>query len=296
MDNIAKPDLSHLFFPERTWTHWFPESSRKEWTSDPILSDLHIISIGIWSATDKHIVNRADIGENILTYCAKGKGWFRYANRTVEIKPGMVFLIHKGWPHGYGADKNDPWTVYWIHFDGQKAKPLIDLIEAAYDRSPVFWIGSGSQVIGLFEEIQRTLQTGAGLRQIIHSSACLNQILTHLSLSRITGTASEAGVAVVLNLFQNRIRSFVRLDELASAAGMSKFHFVRMFRGQFGVSPIEYFLRLKMQKACEMLDATASKVGAVAEYLGYEDSFYFSRIFRRVVGLSPREYRKALRS
>ena len=55
--------------------------------------------------------------------------------------------------------------------------------------------------------------------------------------------------------------------------------------------PIDYFLHLKMQKACQLLFSQDMKIKQVALQLGYEDQYYFSRIFKKYMGMSPEQYR-----
>jgi YesN/AraC family two-component response regulator len=58
---------------------------------------------------------------------------------------------------------------------------------------------------------------------------------------------------------------------------------------------VDYFIHLKIQRACRLLDTTALPVGLVGARVGYEDPYYFSRIFRRVMGYPPRRYRQVHR-
>jgi AraC-like DNA-binding protein len=58
-----------------------------------------------------------------------------------------------------------------------------------------------------------------------------------------------------------------------------------------GFAPIDFFIRLRMEQACELLDVTLSNVKEVAAALGYEDPFYFSRTFKAVTHVAPSEYR-----
>nr|WP_290091768.1 helix-turn-helix transcriptional regulator [Parabacteroides goldsteinii] len=58
------------------------------------------------------------------------------------------------------------------------------------------------------------------------------------------------------------------------------------------MSPINYFIRLKIQKACQYIELTSLKVNEIAMKLGFEEAAYFSRIFTRVMGVSPSVYRK----
>ncbi|HKI69808.1 MAG TPA: helix-turn-helix transcriptional regulator, partial [Verrucomicrobiae bacterium] len=58
-----------------------------------------------------------------------------------------------------------------------------------------------------------------------------------------------------------------------------------------GCAPIDFFIRLRMQHACKLLDGTALSVKEIAAELGYEDPFYFSRTFKSVNHVAPSEYR-----
>src|SRR5262249_10574748 len=59
-----------------------------------------------------------------------------------------------------------------------------------------------------------------------------------------------------------------------------------------GFAPEDFFIRLKIQRACEILEATDLCVKEVAAKLGYDDAFYFSRLFKSVNGVAPTEYRR----
>jgi AraC-like DNA-binding protein len=58
--------------------------------------------------------------------------------------------------------------------------------------------------------------------------------------------------------------------------------------------PIDYFIHLKIQKACQLLYKDNIKVKEVAEAIGYEDPYYFSRLFKKYMNVSPEQY-KAMR-
>jgi AraC-like DNA-binding protein len=78
---------------------------------------------------------------------------------------------------------------------------------------------------------------------------------------------------------------------LAARANISPSHFFALFKRQIGCAPIDYFIRLRMQHACHLLDETMLSVKEVAATLGYDDPFYFSRIFKSVNHVAPSEYR-----
>jgi AraC-like DNA-binding protein len=82
------------------------------------------------------------------------------------------------------------------------------------------------------------------------------------------------------------------LDDFADYAAMSRSYFSRQFREKTGYAVMDYFTRLKIQKACELLETTEMKVTEISHYLGYKDPYYFSRLFKKVSGISPSHYRQ----
>lgn len=86
----------------------------------------------------------------------------------------------------------------------------------------------------------------------------------------------------------------LQVAELAETAHTSPSHFFVLFKRLVGSSPIDYFIRLRMQRACRLLAGTALSVKEIAADLGYDDPFYFSRVFKSVHGLAPSDYRQML--
>jgi len=82
------------------------------------------------------------------------------------------------------------------------------------------------------------------------------------------------------------------LDQLAAKAGLSKFHFNRLFKAATGVSPSRYLLNLRMDEAKRLLRETKQSVIAVALDVGYSNPSHFARLFHRETGLPPRDYRR----
>jgi AraC-like DNA-binding protein len=83
----------------------------------------------------------------------------------------------------------------------------------------------------------------------------------------------------------------LQVATLATRANVSPSHFFALFKRRVGCAPIDYFIRLRMQHACRLLDETLMSVKEVAATLGYDDPFYFSRIFKSVNRVAPSEYR-----
>jgi AraC family transcriptional regulator len=82
------------------------------------------------------------------------------------------------------------------------------------------------------------------------------------------------------------------LDRLAAQAGLSKFHFQRLFKSAVGVSPSRYHINLRMNEARRLLRETKMSVVDVALEVGYTNPSHFAQLFRRETGLSPSDYRR----
>ena len=82
------------------------------------------------------------------------------------------------------------------------------------------------------------------------------------------------------------------LDRLAAQAGLSKFHFQRLFKRATGVSPSQYHINIRLNEARRLLRETKMSVVDVSLEVGYADPSHFARLFRRETGLSPSDYRR----
>ncbi len=86
----------------------------------------------------------------------------------------------------------------------------------------------------------------------------------------------------------------LQVAKLAETAHASSSHFFVLFKRWAGSSPIDYFIRLRMEQAGRLLATTSLSVKEIAADLGYDDPFYFSRVFKSVHGVAPSDYRQSL--
>jgi transcriptional regulator GlxA family with amidase domain len=90
---------------------------------------------------------------------------------------------------------------------------------------------------------------------------------------------------------REKVESRLSLHHCAKSAGWSPAHFSMVFRRQTKLSPIQFFTRLKMSHACELLKTTDLSMQEIAARIGLNDQFYFSRLFHRHLRMSPTAYR-----
>ena len=98
-----------------------------------------------------------------------------------------------------------------------------------------------------------------------------------------------------LELLRARLSEDISLDELAAEARLSPFHFARMFKQSVGVPPRVYLTRLRVERACELLEKTDLPVTEIAYEVGYSSNQVLARVFVKYRNMSPTDYRRAVR-
>ena len=84
----------------------------------------------------------------------------------------------------------------------------------------------------------------------------------------------------------------IDLERAAREAGLSAFHFLRLFAGILGVTPHQYLVRSRLRHAARLLADDARSITAVALDVGFADLSNFVRTFHRAAGVSPRSFRR----
>jgi AraC-like DNA-binding protein len=84
----------------------------------------------------------------------------------------------------------------------------------------------------------------------------------------------------------------VRLEDIAGAAGLSTFHFARLFRQATGMAPHRYVVQVRVGKVKELLGEGELCLAAIADEAGFADQSHMSRVFKRLMGMTPKTFRR----
>ncbi len=262
----------------------------------PVVRDLYVTDIGHFPAAAGHYCQRPKPrAETILIYCADGAGWCRMAGRRWRVAKGRAVVVPRGIPHTYGADRKIPWSIYWVHFAGARESDFRAALGVTPSR-PLLHVPDAARVAEAFEEMYGHVHHGWTDAALLGLSTALARFLGILKFCQRAlhprGLKAQEKVLDSIRFMRENLGRPVRLRELAARVYLSPSHYSALFRRQTNMSPQKFFTRLRMQRACTMLDATDMPVSEVGRALGYEDQFYFSRAFRRTMGLSPSRYRE----
>ena len=97
----------------------------------------------------------------------------------------------------------------------------------------------------------------------------------------------------VIDFMQQNYARETRLEELAHLAGMSPHYFCELFKKSTGLSPYQYSLRCRIDRAKVFLRSPEHSVSRVASATGFADQSHFTKVFRRIVGVTPTRFRQA---
>ena len=263
---------------------------------NPLIADLYFTDIGYYPQARYHFRERGNgVPQTILIYNIGGKGLIKIGQTSYEIPPDYFFFIPSNIPHAYYADDQNPWSIYWVHFTGSKSGLFSHMV-----RQPIpVERGKNARInerLELFSEIFKNLDRGYSIETMEYTNLCMGHLLasfTHLGQFRlINESRGKDPIGLSINFMLENLNLKLKLEELAGEVNLSASHFSRLFANRTGHSPIDYFIQLKIQHACRLLDNTDWSIAEVSREMGFDDQFYFSRQFGKVMNMSPREYRK----
>lgn len=261
---------------------------------DEVLNQLYLIDIGFYPNATSHFRERKEgAPEYILIFCVAGKGWFNINKEKMQVSAGQFFILHPNRMHVYGADNEDPWSIYWVHFSGKQS----DNFDLPYNESiGTITLRESDFRITLFEEIIHLLSIGLSSDNLSYVHFCLGHLLAMFRYNRIydcdKNLIPRDACEIAIVFMQTKVYHKLRLEDIAKTVNLSPSHFSAIFKKRTGRTPIEYFIFLKIQRACHFLDTTSLRIKEVSSCLGFDDPYYFSRLFNKVMLTSPAEYRK----
>ena len=106
------------------------------------------------------------------------------------------------------------------------------------------------------------------------------------------GGLAPARLRRVSELVRAKLEDELTLDEMAESAGLSTTHFSTMFRQSTGLSPHQFVIHERIERAKEMLRAAETRVLDVAVACGFKTQQHFARVFRKLCGSTPTDYRR----
>ena len=213
---------------------------------------------------------------------------------------GDICITPAGTPGEYRAEGDDHFLQIQIEpeFLEKVAQQTgadgssLELIHKFRDRNPQV-----EQIIMmLYSELNQGSSLGSKLYIESLSNALAVNLLRDYSVKKTSLNLSSAGLSdskllLVTDYINDNIASEIKLSDLANLAGISQYHFSRLFKKSLGISPNKYLIKQRVERAKSLLKNPELSVTDVALLCGFNSHSHFGQYFRRFTGFTPKQYR-----
>ena len=240
--------------------------------------------IGITHPTGDYVIRRDKSPVCVFEYVLDGGGELFIDGEWKRVKAGDVYILREGEDHFYRASSQNPWEKIWVNYESSYMAKMLDSYKI---KSGVYRSDSVRSVFNDLLECSR----GAAVSQstCFFVAECIHKIISAISRDRVSEVTDGRRICGAVEAC---VYTKLSLDELAADLNMSKSNVIRVFKKEYGVTPYEHLISLKIAAAKLLLENTKMTVRQIADKLCISDEHYFSTLFLSRVGIRPRDYRK----
>lgn len=238
-----------------------------------------------------------------ICYCDKGMQVYEVAGKEYQIRGGDVFITFPNEPHGTAQHPEEKGTLYWLivqipekehflHYGAEESAVFINELMGIKERH-----FKGTEVMKKMLDQLFTLHEEPE-QQPVHKLQTLNLISNFLlmvieySQKNVAREQSDR-ISEIKNFIHDNIYQNLPIELLAKELCMSDSHFKSWFKKEFGMPPVDYILRTRIEEGKKLLQLPEGEsVTAIAFKLNFSSSQYFATVFKKYTGLSPAEFKQ----
>ncbi|MDP4153618.1 MAG: AraC family transcriptional regulator [Bacillota bacterium] len=249
-----------------------------------------VTAIGHFCAGPQYFTNRSERDDYLLLYTISGSGLIRYRGVETELVPGQAILIYCFEPQYYRTGSKGDWTFEYIHCNGSGCELFFRLInEDNFHKSYL----SGEEWKAMFGKI-RSGCMNTGLREDLILSLGLHELFTSLLFPPKANEElikHENIIKKVLSYIDEHYKDSLNNRDLCELVHLSEFYFIRIFKAFMGISPYEYLITFRINKAKALLKETERSIESISFDVGFQNVNVFIRAFKKCTGITPNKFR-----
>lgn len=229
----------------------------------------------------------------LLVYVTDGSGIYQANGKETPLSGGESFLLFPNVLTRYKADLRVPWDYKWIGFSGADIGKTLLQSGISVER-PVIRHRRPERVSALLDQLL-AYQTSDEHSDRLYYSGILRLLLAEICRDHVGFSPKrrvDHRMLEVHHFMQQHFDKKLTVAALAEYAGMERSYFTKRFKIEYGTSPYDYLLELRISKGRQLLEQTDLPVEHLALLLGFNDTFHFSNYFKQRTGVSPLQYRK----
>jgi AraC-like DNA-binding protein len=230
------------------------------------------------------------LDEYRFLYISEGGGRLRSFEGEFILRPGSLVVLVPGEKYRYAPDPETGWTTYWIGFTGTIPAGWLEKGNPEKSITVHSILNQKEMLIPFEEAVDFTRSRRRALPQFLAS--CVIRILAYLIEDRTI--KSDSPVPDIIehskSIFEKSIYHPMDMDELTKILNINYQTLLDQFREKTGMTPYQYFLQLKINKAKELLMEGGLSIKEISYKLSFDSPYYFSRLFKRKTGVSPSQW------
>lgn len=257
-----------------------------EWVAKNLF---YVEMYGNFVCDNRYEIRRGPFDSYLLILTLGGSGTIETASGTRICRREDLAIIDCNEDHAYYANEN--WEFLWIHFNGNASRELVQRI--LDDHGNVVHIPETSLTYRYFHMIVFS-RIGSSIADEITVSSYI-----HLFLAEILSSKKQEGrldakcimVNEAIGFIESNYPNKITIDDIAQFVRASKSSFCHNFRKEVGISPYEYIMRKRLNKAKKLLKTTNFPISEIAEAVGFSSEANFIVTFRKKNNMTPNVFR-----
>ena len=237
----------------------------------------------------RHSHDECVIGVNLV---GEEKVWLD--RREFAAGPGSITLYNPGQIQGGGAADGAPWQFVSLYISAEQLAADLGLAQLEFDRALCF---QPDLALRLAAAVKGALGSDSLAREVSEDAlvVLLGEVV-QASGVRLPGSAATGKSLInrAQELLAEHLHQSLPLDHLGDELGLSKFHLLRAFQKETGLSPRQWAMQLRTRRAKGLL-LNGMAASDVAHDLGFADQSHLNRHFRAAYGITPGRYQSVLK-
>ena len=250
---------------------------------------LYPMQCGVFTYEPGYELRRSSFDSFLLMYVQEGSMLLNFGEKQQTVPEKHFILIDCYQPHGYSTREGSECT--WLHFDGVQGRNYYEFIVSRLGN--VFSMEDAFPVLRKMNSILRVFAENHQYLEPLLSKY-ITDILTELMIyypADGAGRTSEAAVERALVYISEHFTEDIPVSRLAGLAGISEYHFIRIFRQKTGYTPHEYIINRRMASVRYLLKYTSLTIKEICFSTGFSCESVFCNAFKKQHHMTPQQYR-----
>lgn len=221
-----------------------------------------------------------------IEYVQNGIFVIQQNNITKRVMPGEIFMVHLDVDSSMRCETEFA-TKRVIIIEGPMLRQIIENLNL--NKISIIPAEDARKFVSYFDEFDRLIETITPENRLNASKLCYSFLLELAQMATVNQHPIELQQA--LEYIHNHIDCRLTLDKLAQSAGTSVTTLHRQFRQFLNISPINYVIDCKLERAKSLLADNLYSIKEIAELLNYSSPQFFAQEFKKKYGISPKVFK-----